>query len=95
MEYIVKTKDDIIDKMDIILERIDEVENIIKYNESDTMDATNKCNRNVSGLYSELQEMQENLITEIQVDVEMLEEDLGMEIDAKEKFKEMMKRGRK
>ncbi|MDD3138686.1 MAG: hypothetical protein PHX08_06920 [Lachnospiraceae bacterium] len=95
MEYIVKTKDDIIDKMDIILERIDEVEKIIEYYASDTMDATKECNRNVSGLYSELQDMQENLITEIQVDVEMLEEDLGMEIDAKEKFKEMIKIGRK
>lgn len=92
MEYIVKTKEDIIDKMDIVLERIDEVENIIKNNASDTVDATNEFNRNVSGLYSELQDMQENLITEIQVDVEMLEEDLGMEINAKEKFKEMMKR---
>lgn len=94
MEYMVKTKDEIIEKLNNILVRMDEVENTINYNTSKLMESTNECDRNISVLTSEMCNVEENLIGEIQVDIEMLEEDLGMEIDAKDKFKEMFKRRR-
>lgn len=47
---------------------------------------------NVIVVYSKLQEVHNDLKSDIQVYIEMLEEDLGIEFDTKEKFKEMMRR---
>ncbi|BCJ95056.1 hypothetical protein acsn021_26250 [Anaerocolumna cellulosilytica] len=92
LEFIIKIKEDILEELESLSDRIERIECIIESKASDSINTINECNRNISGIYSELQELQENIVTEIQVDIEMLEEDLGIEFNSKEKFKELMRR---
>lgn len=83
LEFIINTKEDILAELELLSERIESIERIIESKE---------CNNNISELHSELWELQENIVSEIQVSIVMLEEDLGIEFDSKEKFKELMTR---
>ena len=76
-------------------DRIERIERNIESMTSDSMDRISECNENVCGLYSELSELYENIVSEIQIDIEMLEEDLGIEFDVKGKFKELLERHKK
>ncbi|WP_097006562.1 hypothetical protein [Lacrimispora amygdalina] len=92
LEFIINTKEDILIELESLSERIQRIERIIGSKVSDTIDGINECNNNISELHSELWELQKNIVSEIQVNTVMLEEDLGKEFDTKEKFKELMKR---
>lgn len=92
LEFIINTKEDILAELESLSDRLERIESIIESKVSDTIVATNECDNNISGIYSELRELQENIVNEIQVNIEMLEEDLRIEFDSKEKFKELMRR---
>jgi len=92
LEFIINTKEDIIIELESLSERIERMERIIESKVSDTIDGINECNDSISELHSELSELHENIVSEIQVNTVMLEEDLGIEFDSKEKFKELIKR---
>lgn len=92
LEFIIKTKEDILAELETLSDRLERIESIIESKVSDTINASNECNNNISEIYSELRELQDNIVNEIQVYIEMLEEDLGIEFNSKEKFKELMKR---
>lgn len=92
LEFITKTKEDILVELESLSERLERIENIIGSKVSDTIDAINECNINICEIHSELRELQESIVNELQVNIEMLEEDLGLELDSKEKFKKLIKR---
>lgn len=92
LEFIINTKEDILIELELLSKRIERIERIIESKVSDTRDVINECNGSISELHSELLELQENIVSEIQVNTVMLEEDLGIEFDSKEKFKQLMKR---
>lgn len=68
------------------------IENLIESKASEAIEAVNNCDNKIYQLNSGLRTLQDNIVDEVRVDLEMLEEDLGIELYAKEKFKEMMKR---
>lgn len=92
LEFIIKTKEDILVELESLSDRIERIESIIEVKASDIIDATNECNDNISKIHYELLNLQENIVDEIQINIEMLEEDLGIEFDTKEKIKELMGR---
>ena len=95
MDFVINTKEDILEELALLFDRIERIERNIESMTSDSMDRISECNENVCGLYSELSELYENIVSEIQIDIEMLEEDLGIEFDVKGKFKELLKDIRK
>lgn len=92
LEYIINAKEDILAELESLSDRLERIENNLESKVSDARDAINDCDNNISGIYSELQVIQGNIVNEIQVNIEMLEEDLGIEFDTKEKFNELMRR---
>lgn len=86
LESIITTKEDILVEFESLSDRLERIESNIESKVSNTIDAINECNKNISIIYSELQELQENIENQIQVNIEMLEEDLGIEFNSK-KFK--------
>lgn len=92
LEFIINSKEDILMQLESLSEKMNGIEQLIESKASDSIDVTNECNSNISAVYSELQEVRDDLISEIQVNIVMLEEDLGIEFDTKEKLKEMMRR---
>ncbi len=54
MEFIINTKEDILAELELLSERIESIERIIESKVSDTIDATNECNNNISEQHSEL-----------------------------------------
>lgn len=74
LEFIINTKEDILEEIEILSDRIERIESIIESRASDTIDMINECNSNICEIKYELQEMQENIIDEIQVDIKMLED---------------------
>lgn len=95
LDFVINTKEDILEELALLFDRIERIERNIESMTSDSMDRISECNENVCGLYSELSELYENIVSEIQIDIEMLEEDLGIEFDVKGKFKELMERHKK
>lgn len=95
LDFVINTKEDILEELALLFDRIERIERNIESMTSDSMDRISECNGNVCGLYSELSELYENIVSEIQIDIEMLEEDLGIEFDVKAKFKELMERHKK
>lgn len=95
LDFVINTKEDILEELALLFDRIERIERNIESMTSDSMDRISECNENVCGLYSELCELYENIVSEIQIDIEMLEEDLGIEFDVKEKFKELLERHKK
>lgn len=92
MDFVVKTKEDILIEVERLSEKIDVIENLIESKASEAIEAVNNCDNKIYQLNSGLRTLQDNIVDEVRVDIEMLEEDLGIELYAKEKFKEMMKR---
>ena len=95
LDFVINTKEDILEELALLFDRIERIERNIESMTSDSMDRISECNENVCGLYSELSELYENIVSEIQIDIEMLEEDFGIEFDVKGKFKELMERHKK
>ena len=85
LDFVINTKEDILEELALLFDRIERIERNIESMTSDSMDRISECNENVCGLYSELSELYENIVSEIQIDIEMLEEDLGIEFDVKMK----------
>ena len=92
LDFVINAKEDILEELTILFDRIERMERSIESMTSDSMDKISECNENICGLYSALSELYDNIVSEIQVDIEMLEEDLGIEFDVKEKFKELLER---
>ena len=95
LDFVINTKEDILEELTLLFDRIERIERSIESMTSDSMDKISECNENICGLYSALSELYDNIVSEIQVDIEMLEEDLGIEFDVKEKFKELLERHKK
>lgn len=92
MEFIINTKEDILVQLELLSNRIEKIERNIDSKVSDAIDVTNECRNDISNMQSNLQVLQENIVDELQINFVMLEEDLGIEFDTKEKFKELLKR---
>lgn len=92
LEFIINTKEDILVQLELLSARIEEIEKNIDSKVSDYIDVTNECRSDISNIQSNLQELQENIVEEIQINFVMLEEDLGIEFDTKERLKELLKR---
>lgn len=95
LDFVINAKEDILEELTLLFDRIERIERSIESMTSDSMDKISECNENICGLYSALSELYDNIVSEIQVDIEMLEEDLGIEFDVKEKFKELLERHKK
>lgn len=95
LDFVINAKEDILEELTLLFDRIERIEHSIESMTSDSMDKISECNENICGLYSALSELYDNIVSEIQVDIEMLEEDLGIEFDVKEKFKELLERHKK
>ncbi|MEG1291810.1 MAG: hypothetical protein RSD28_05885 [Lachnospiraceae bacterium] len=79
-------------ELELLSDRIEQIEKMLDSQRSDVIEASNTCNKTMAKMYSCLQELQENIVNEIQTNTLMLEEDLGIEFDTKEKFKELAKK---
>ena len=75
-----------------MLDRVEKIGSDIESKVSESIDLVDKCDEKICGMYSKLQDLYEGIVSEIQIDIEMLEEDLGIEFDTKEKFKEFIRR---
>lgn len=95
LDFVINAKEDILEELTLLFDRIERIERSIESMTSDSMDKISECNENICALYSALSELYDNIVSEIQVDIEMLEEDLGIEFDVKEKFKELLERHKK
>ncbi len=92
LEFIINSKEDILVQLELLSDRIEKMERNIDSKISDSIDVTNECCSDISDMQSNLRELHENIVDELQINFVMLEEDLGMEFDTKEKFKELLKR---
>lgn len=95
LEFTIKSKEDILIELEILSKKIGNLEETIYSKTSETIEISNDCCSTISEVRSDLEKLQENIIDEIQTNILMLEEDIGIEFDLKEKIKELLIRSKK
>lgn len=92
LEFIIDTKEELIEELYNLRNELEGVSNSIELYKNDESEALEEYIEIIRGNSDDIREMEENIISSIEVEIEMLEEDLGLEFDVKEKYKTMAKR---
>lgn len=92
LEFVINTKEDVLEELRLLLDRVEKIGSDIESKVSESIDLVNECDEKICGMYSKLQDLYEGIVSEIQTDIVMLEEDLGIEFDTKDKFKEFIRK---
>ena len=92
LEFVINTKEDVLEELRLLLNRVEKIGSDLESKVSESIEIVDEYDKKICGIYSKIQDLYEDIVSEIQVDIIMLEEDLGIEFDKKEKFKELIKR---